>query len=127
MILLAVQWVHINAGVAALVAALVLGPRKGYPTTAMPPHNLTLTVMGAAMLWVGWFGFNAGSELAADGMAASAMAVTQVAAAAAALSWMFAEWLMHGKPSVLGIVSGRGRRFSGNYILLAVMSALWAH
>ena len=98
--------VHINAGVAALVAALVLGPRKGYPTTPMPPHNLTLTVIGAAMLWVGWFGFNAGSELAADGMAASAMAVTQVAAASAALVWMFAEWLTHGKPSVLGIVSG---------------------
>jgi Amt family ammonium transporter len=98
--------VHINAGVAALVAAIVLGPRKGYPTTPMPPHNLTLTVIGAAMLWVGWFGFNAGSELAADGMAASAMAVTQIAAAAAALTWMFVEWLAHGKPSVLGIVSG---------------------
>ena len=98
--------VHINAGVAGLVAALMLGKRKGYPKTAMPPHNLTLTVIGAAMLWVGWFGFNAGSELAADGTAAMAMAVTQVAAAAAALTWMFIEWMTHGKPSILGIVSG---------------------
>jgi len=98
--------VHINAGVAGLVAALVLGKRKGYPTTPMPPHNLTLTVVGAAMLWVGWFGFNAGSELAADGTAGMAMAVTQIATAAAALAWMFAEWLTKGKPSVLGIASG---------------------
>ena len=98
--------VHINAGVAGLVAALVLGKRKGYPTTPMPPHNLTLTVIGASMLWVGWFGFNAGSELAADGMAASAMAATQIATAAAALGWMFSEWISHGKPSVLGIASG---------------------
>ncbi len=98
--------VHINAGVAGLVAALVLGKRKGYPTTAMPPHNLTLTVMGAAMLWVGWFGFNAGSELAADGVAGMAMTVTQIATAAAALAWMFSEWTVHGKPSVLGIATG---------------------
>ena len=98
--------VHINAGVAGLVAALVLGKRKGYPTTAMPPHNLTLTVIGAAMLWVGWFGFNAGSELAADNVAGMAMAVTQIATAAAALAWMFIEWVSHGKPSVLGIVTG---------------------
>jgi Amt family ammonium transporter len=98
--------VHINAGVAALMAALVLGKRKGYPTTAMPPHNLGLTVMGASMLWVGWFGFNAGSELAADGTAGMAMAVTQLATAAAALTWMFAEWINHGKPSVLGIATG---------------------
>jgi Amt family ammonium transporter len=98
--------VHINAGVAGLVAAIVLGKRKGYPTTAMPPHNLTLTVIGAAMLWVGWFGFNAGSELAADNVAGMAMAVTQIATAAAALAWMFAEWITHGKPSVLGIVTG---------------------
>jgi len=98
--------VHINAGVAGLVAALMLGKRVGYGKEAMAPHNLTLTVMGAAMLWVGWFGFNAGSELAADGRAGMAMTVTQVATAAAALAWMFAEWLAKGKPSVLGIASG---------------------
>ncbi|MCH7507321.1 MAG: ammonium transporter [Proteobacteria bacterium] len=98
--------VHINAGVAGLVAALVLGKRKGFGTTAMPPHNLTLSVIGASMLWVGWFGFNAGSQLAADGTAGMAMAVTQIAAATAALAWMFAEWVVHGKPSVLGIISG---------------------
>jgi Amt family ammonium transporter len=98
--------VHINAGIAGLVAAIVLGKRKGYPTTAMPPHNLGYTLMGASMLWVGWFGFNAGSELAADGVAGMAMAVTQIATAAAALSWMFIEWVKHGKPSVLGIASG---------------------
>ncbi len=98
--------VHINAGIAGLVACIVLGKRKGYPTTAMPPHNLTLTLIGAAMLWVGWFGFNAGSELAADGTAGMAMAVTQIATAAAALAWMFAEWKGHGKPSALGIASG---------------------
>ena len=98
--------VHINAGVAALVACLVLGKRKGYPTTAMPPHNLTYTVIGAAMLWVGWFGFNAGSAVAANGSAGMAMLVTQIATAAAALSWMAAEWILHRKPSVLGVVSG---------------------
>jgi Amt family ammonium transporter len=98
--------VHINAGVAGLVAALVLGKRKGYPTTAMPPHNLTYTVIGASMLWVGWFGFNAGSAVAADGSAGMAMLVTQIATAAAALAWMFAEWTAHGKPSVLGIATG---------------------
>ena len=98
--------VHINAGIAGLVSAIVLGKRKGYPTTAMPPHNLGYTLMGASMLWVGWFGFNAGSELAADGVAGMAMAVTQIATAAAALSWMFIEWAKHGKPSVLGIASG---------------------
>jgi Amt family ammonium transporter len=98
--------VHINAGIAGLVAALVLGRRKGWPTTPMAPHNLALTVIGAAMLWVGWFGFNAGSAVAADGRAGMAMAVTQIATAAAALAWMFSEWLSHGKPSVLGIVSG---------------------
>jgi Amt family ammonium transporter len=98
--------VHINAGIAGLVAALVIGKRKGFPTTAMPPHNLGYTVIGASMLWVGWFGFNAGSELAADGVAGMAMAVTQIATATAALSWMFAEWWAHGKPSVLGIASG---------------------
>ncbi|MFQ5754493.1 MAG: ammonium transporter [Acidiferrobacterales bacterium] len=98
--------VHINAGTAGLMAALVLGPRKGYPRTAMPPHNLGLTLIGASMLWVGWFGFNAGSELAADGVAGMAMAVTQIATATAALAWMFSEWVSHGKPSVLGIASG---------------------
>jgi Amt family ammonium transporter len=98
--------VHINAGVAGLVAAIVLGKRKGYPERHMPPHNLGYTLMGASMLWVGWFGFNAGSELAADGTAGMAMAVTQIAAAAAALGWMFCEWVDHGKPSVLGIASG---------------------
>ena len=98
--------VHINAGVAALMAALVLGKRKGYPGTAMPPHNLGLTVIGASMLWVGWFGFNAGSQLAADGTAGMAMAVTQLATATACLTWMFLEWLQHGKPSVLGIATG---------------------
>ena len=98
--------VHINAGIAGLVAALVLGKRKGFPTTAMPPHNLGYTVIGASMLWFGWFGFNAGSELAADGTAGMAMAVTQIATATAALGWMFAEWSAHGKPSVLGIASG---------------------
>lgn len=98
--------VHINAGIAGLMAALVLGRRKGYPHKAMPPHNLTLTVIGACMLWVGWFGFNAGSELAADGVAGMAMAVTQIATATAALAWMFAEWMAHGRPSVLGIATG---------------------
>jgi Amt family ammonium transporter len=98
--------VHINAGVAGLMVAIVLGKRKGYGKTAMPPHNLTYTIIGASMLWVGWFGFNAGSELAADNVAGMAMAVTQIAAAAAALTWMFTEWMIHGKPSGLGIASG---------------------
>lgn len=98
--------VHINAGVAGLVAAIVLGKRKGYPATPMPPHSLPLTVVGAAMLWVGWFGFNAGSALAADGTAGMAMVVTQVATATAALTWMFMEWGRHGKPTALGIVTG---------------------
>ncbi|MDO9625202.1 ammonium transporter [Pseudomonas sp.] len=98
--------VHINAGIAGLVACLVLGKRKGFPTTAMPPHNLGYTLIGASMLWVGWFGFNAGSALAANGTAGMAMLVTQIATATAALSWMFAEWITHRKPSVLGIASG---------------------
>lgn len=98
--------VHINAGIAGLVAVLVLGKRRGFPTTAMPPHNLTYTLLGASMLWFGWFGFNAGSAVAANGTAGMAMAVTQIATAAAALGWMFSEWLTHGKPSVLGIASG---------------------
>jgi Amt family ammonium transporter len=98
--------VHINAGMAGLMAALVLGRRRGYPHIPMPPHNLALTVVGASMLWIGWFGFNAGSAVAANGTAGMAMAVTQIATASAALSWMFTEWLFHGKPSVLGIASG---------------------
>jgi len=98
--------VHINAGVAGLVAALVLGKRHGYPQQPMKPSNLVLTTVGAGMLWVGWFGFNAGSELAADGVAGMAMLVTQIATAAAALTWMFMEWMSHGKPSALGLVSG---------------------
>ena len=97
--------VHINAGIAALVAAIVIGKRRGYPTTPMPPHSLTLTVVGASMLWVGWFGFNAGSALAADGSAGMAMLVTQVATAAACLTWMAIEWVKNGKPSILGIVT----------------------
>jgi Amt family ammonium transporter len=98
--------VHVNAGVAALVAALVLGKRKGFPETAMPPHNLTMTVIGACMLWVGWFGFNAGSALAANGTAGMAMLVTHIGAATGSLTWMFCEWIRFGKPSVLGIVTG---------------------
>ena len=98
--------VHINAGIAGLVACLVLGKRKGFPTTPMAPHNLGYTLMGAAMLWIGWFGFNAGSAAAANGTAGMAMLVTQIATAAAALGWMFAEWITHGKPSALGIASG---------------------
>ena len=98
--------VHITAGVAALVAALVLGPRRGFPETAMPPHNMTMTVMGAGMLWVGWFGFNGGSALAANGNAAMAMLVTHISAAAGAMLWMTMEWLKFGKPSALGAVTG---------------------
>lgn len=98
--------VHITAATAALVAALVMGNRKGYGTTAMPPHNLTMTVAGAGMLWVGWFGFNGGSALAANGSAAMALLVTHLSASAGALSWMMMEWIKHGKPSVLGIVTG---------------------
>jgi Amt family ammonium transporter len=98
--------VHINAGVAGLVCALVMGKRVGYGKEPLMPHNLTLTLIGASMLWVGWFGFNAGSAVASDGRAGMAMAVTQIATAAAALAWMFAEWLAKGKPSVLGIASG---------------------
>jgi len=98
--------VHINAGIAALACVIVLGKRVGYGKEPMAPHNLTLTVIGAALLWVGWFGFNAGSATAADGRAGMAMAVTQIATAAAALAWMFTEWLIKKKPSVLGIASG---------------------
>jgi Amt family ammonium transporter len=98
--------VHINSGVAGLMAALVLGKRRGYRTEPMAPHNLVLSVIGASLLWVGWFGFNAGSAVAANGNAGMAMAVTQIATATAALTWMFVEWALKGKPSVLGIISG---------------------
>ena len=98
--------IHINAGVSALVAALVIGKRKGFPTTPMPPHNMTMVVSGAGMLWVGWYGFNAGSALTADGSAGMAMLVTHIGAAAGSLTWMFLEWKHFGKPSVLGIVTG---------------------
>jgi Amt family ammonium transporter len=98
--------VHLNAGMAALVCAIVLGRRKGFPDTAMPPHNLAMTVTGASMLWVGWFGFNAGSALAADGAAGMAMLVTHIGAATGALAWLVCETLRYGKPSVLGIVTG---------------------
>jgi Amt family ammonium transporter len=98
--------VHINAGIAGLVTALYLGKRTGYGSENMAPHNLVYSVTGAALLWVGWFGFNAGSAVAAGGRAGMAMAVTQIATATAALAWMFAEWLVHRKPSVLGIISG---------------------
>ena len=98
--------VHVNAGIAALVAAVMLRERRGFPATPMPPHNLTMTVAGASMLWVGWFGFNAGSALAADQSAGMAMLVTHIGAAAGSLSWMGREWMKQGKPSVLGIVTG---------------------
>jgi Amt family ammonium transporter len=98
--------VHLNAGIAALVCALVLGQRRGFPDTPMPPHNMTMAVTGACMLWVGWFGFNAGSALAADGAAGMAMLVTHIGAATGAFAWMVCEWVRYGKPSVLGIVTG---------------------
>lgn len=98
--------VHITAGVAAIVAAIVMGPRKGYGQQPFPPHNLTMTVTGAGMLWVGWFGFNGGSALAADSAAAEAILVTHLSASSGALAWMAMEWVKHGKPSVLGIVTG---------------------
>ncbi len=98
--------VHLNAGVAALVCALVLGQRRGFPETPMPPHNMTITVTGACMLWVGWFGFNAGSALAADGAAGMAMLVTHIGAATGALAWMVCEWVRYNKPSALGAVTG---------------------
>jgi Amt family ammonium transporter len=98
--------VHLNAGMAALVCALVLGRRRGFPETAMAPHNMTMVVTGACMLWVGWFGFNAGSALAADGAAGMAMLVTHIGAASGAFAWMVCEWRRYEKPSVLGIVTG---------------------
>jgi Amt family ammonium transporter len=98
--------VHITAGTAALVAALVLGPRKGFGTKPIMPHNMTMTITGAGMLWVGWFGFNGGSALAANGDASMAMLVTHISAAAGAMTWMFYEWIKYGKPSALGAVTG---------------------
>ncbi|HAK53309.1 MAG TPA: ammonia channel protein [Gammaproteobacteria bacterium] len=98
--------VHVNAGVAAIVAALVMGSRKGFPETPMPPHNMTMAITGAGMLWVGWFGFNAGSALAANGDAGMAMLATHMSAAAGALTWMICEWVRFGKPSALGAVTG---------------------
>jgi Amt family ammonium transporter len=98
--------VHVNAGVAGLTAALVIGRRHGYPDAALPPHNVPFALVGAALLWVGWFGFNAGSALAANGTAGMAVLVTQVATAAAAVSWMGLEWAVHGKPSALGVATG---------------------
>jgi ammonium transporter, Amt family len=98
--------VHINAGVAALIAAIMIGNRKGFPRTAMPPHNMTLVVAGAAMLWVGWFGFNGGSALASNSSAGMAIAVTHISAAAGSLAWMACEWVKFKKPSILGIVTG---------------------
>ncbi len=98
--------VHINAGVAGLVTCILLGKRKGYGTTPMPPHSVPLTLVGASMLWVGWFGFNAGSELAADGTAGMALLVTQVATAVAAFTWMIVEWMKTGKPTAVGIATG---------------------
>ena len=97
---------HINAGVAGLILALILGKRIGYGKEAMFPSSVSLTALGAALLWFGWFGFNAGSELAADGLAASAFLVTNTSAAMGALAWMFAEWTVNKKPTVLGIASG---------------------
>ena len=98
--------VHINSGIAGLVACLVLGPRLGYPSEPMPPHNLVLSLIGASLLWVGWFGFNAGSALAANDSAAMAMVTTQIATAAAGIAWLLVEWLVHKRPSVLGVLSG---------------------
>ena len=98
--------VHLTCGVGALVIAIMLGPRKGFPTTAMPPHNRTMVVTGAAMLWVGWFGFNAGSSWAADGLAGMAMLVTHISAATGALTWMAIEWIKGGKPTIVGIATG---------------------
>ncbi len=115
--------VHINAGIAGLMCALVLGKRVGYGHDNMAPYNLSLAVIGASLLWVGWFGFNAGSAVGANGRAGMAMAVTQIATAVAALGWMFAEWLAKGKPSVLGAISGRGRGTGGDHPGLGLRAA----
>ena len=98
--------VHITAGVSAITAAIVIGARKGFSNTSMPPHNLAISVAGTGMLWVGWYGFNAGSALAANGDAGMALLVTHISAAAGSLAWMVAEWIKYGKPSVLGIITG---------------------
>ena len=98
--------VHILSGVSGLVVALFLGKRKGYGTEPMLPHHLPMTVLGASLLWFGWFGFNAGSALGANGLAASAFVTTHTAAAAGTIAWVFAEWFTHGKPTILGAVSG---------------------
>ena len=98
--------VHINAGIAALVGCILIGKRMGYGSEAMPPHNLPLTMVGASLLWVGWFGFNVGSELAADGVAGMVLANTQLATSAAVVAWVMAEWLTKGKPTMLGAASG---------------------
>ena len=97
--------VHINAGIAALVVCMMIGPRKGFPAEPMRPHSLVITVIGTGMLWVGWFGFNAGSELAADGTAGMALLVTQISASTAVVVWMLIEWFGHGKPSILGMAT----------------------
>jgi Amt family ammonium transporter len=98
--------VHVNAGMAALVCALVIGRRRGFPQVPMPPHSLPLAVAGAGMLWVGWFGFNGGSALAANGTAAMSVLCTHLGASAGALAWMLVEWRRYGKPSVLGVITG---------------------
>ena len=98
--------VHINAGIAALVGCILIGKRMGYGSEAMPPHNLPFTMIGASLLWVGWFGFNVGSELAADGTAGMVLANTQLATSAAVLSWVMVEWMLKGKPTMLGAASG---------------------
>ena len=115
--------VHINAGIAGLMACLVMGKRDGYGTDNMSPYNLTYAVIGASLLWVGWFGFNAGSANAANGRAGMAFAVTHIATAAAALGWMFAEWISHGKPSVLGHHFRRGGGTCGHYPGLGLRAA----
>ena len=115
--------VHINAGIAGLVCALVLGKRVGYGTDNMAPYNLAYAVIGASLLWVGWFGFNAGSAVGANGRAGMAMAVTQIATAAAALAWMFAEWIAKGKPSVLGCISGAVAGSGGDHAGIGLRAA----
>ena len=110
--------VHVTAGVAALTAALVMGSRKGFPQTPMPPHNMTMTITGAGMLWVGWFGFNGGSALAANGDAGMAILVTHLSAASAAFAWMCLEWFKFGKPSALGAVTGMVAAIPSNRLMI---------
>ena len=118
--------VHINAGIAGLVGALLIGKRIGYGKDLMAPHSLTMTMIGASLLWVGWFGFNAGSNLEANGGAALAMTNSFVATAAAALSWMFAEWIVKGHPSVLGASVGRGGGPRGGHAGGRLLPVRWA-